>query len=722
MNTVGMTAMSMPGMAGMEAHGAHGAHLEPIAPRSGDPRFIAGSTGEFGQSKTIAQKNGPAFGGQEVAKEQNGNDKKQNNYGVTDANFTRTLGLIANPDTGEPMSYAQTMQAYNAAGAIEALYPDVYARLVANQNAGRGTVLGGALALMGITKSDGFGGASLDGISQQQAQTIQGAQLGNLGPLKDYVLDTRDFKGREWNRAHHPGSHWKGLMDLAAKGYSANEAALLTGDSMTSWSGRVLGSNNQDGNENGFADDEMAGLKYMVLMEQVTGKPAIESVLGAHADTHLPEDKLTNPKINKLIGLPENFRPKTQDEINMVAGRIRQYALDPNVKVNQGEFEKFVKAGAKTAAGQQLNASGLLNQVQFEAENNNNDGGGGGNNEANADEQTPTGLGDGLNPAAISNAPLLPEGPGSPTIDTRPTLENLGVGGPFPVINPETGKLNKRLQEQLMTAFVDMLYQVNNSAILDDKEERDAFVDGAKKGATFLKDAVAVDPDKVASLKDELASALKDGSLSDAERESLSQKLAEAGMADVAKAVKDNKVTDKELATLQEQVDGAASTKLERDVTAALEDGKLTAEERKTIESRLGKSGLDELEKGLEDGSVTKEELEAISKGVEQDAKAGNGRPDKAPNATADAKAGADTAADGTPTDPSKPEAGTKDAKNGATGDKPAGDKPAGATGDKGDKPAGDKPAGDKGDKPAGDKPAGDKGGDKGGDKPAGDK
>jgi hypothetical protein len=402
---------------------------------------------------------------------------------------------------------------------------------------------------------------------------------------------------------------------------------------------------------------------------------------------------------------------------------IRQYYLRSDVQVNEGDFKRHV-GSLPEGLRSQLDFSG----VQFEPQEQNNGGGGdGGNNETQANE-TPTGAGTGANPAAVGGGPLLPEGPGSPTIDTRPTLANLGVGGPFPVIDPGTGKLNKRLQEQMMTAFVEMLYQVNNSAILDDKEERDAFVDGAKKGATFLKDAIAVDPEKVAGLKDELATALKDGTLSDAERESLSQKLEEAGMADVAKSVKDGKVTDKELATLQEQVDGAASTKLERDVTTALEDGKLTPEERKTIESRLGKSGLDELEKGLEDGSVTKEELEAISKGVEKDATAGNGRPDKAPNATKDAATGAEATADGTTADPNKPDAGAKDAKDGATGDKAAteGDKGAGdkGTGDKaaGDKTAteGDKGAGDKGaaDKGAGDKPAGDGGGDKG----AGDK
>jgi len=178
-------------------------HLEPMAPPSGDPRFIEGSTGAFGQSKKIVQADGPAYGGQPVEKNQNANDKKQQNYGVTDANFTHTLGVIADPDTGQPMSYAQTMQAYNAVGAIQSLAPDIYAQLVKNQDAGLGTVQGGALAIMGITQTDGQGGKSLTGIDQAAMAKMASAQLPGLGSVKDMVLSTTDFKGRAWNRAHH---------------------------------------------------------------------------------------------------------------------------------------------------------------------------------------------------------------------------------------------------------------------------------------------------------------------------------------------------------------------------------------------------------------------------------------------------------------------------------------------------------------------------------------
>ncbi|MCB0878500.1 MAG: hypothetical protein KDC46_05915, partial [Thermoleophilia bacterium] len=644
------TGTTMPGM------------MMPNAPRSGDPRFVQGSVGELGQEETIKQKDGPAYLGFDVAKNQNDNDKKQQNYNVTDANFTRFLGVIADPDTGQPQSYAQTMQNYNAAGAIEKLYPEVYQKLIENQNAGRGTVLGGVLAIFGVSKSDGAGGASLSGIDDATISQIRNATIPGIGSLRDYAFDTRDAKGREWNRAHHPESHWSALTQLAGEGWNWDEAAVFTGDSMTSWAGRVLGTNNQDGDKTGFAADELAGLKYLVLTEQATGKSDIlEKVIMSHNMTHLSPDQLTDPKINKLIGLPDDFRAQTKEDVAMVTGRIRQWALDPNVQVDEGEFNKFVKAGADTRSGQILAGSGLLNTVQFKPKEQNNGGGnegGGGNN--NNEDITPTGVGTGAAPVATtpigSGASLQMDLPGSPTIGSRPLIEDLGNGGPFPVIDPKTGKLDRALQEQMMTAFIDVLMSMNDSPFLDDDKEKAAFEDGAKKGVQYLKDQVAVDPDAVDALKGELADAMADGKITDDERTSLAEKLNEAGMEDVAKSVEDGTATDEEIATIQEKVDGAASAKLEKDITSAMEDGKLSAEERASIEGRLGKDGLDALEAGIEDGTVTKEELQAIADGTKKDAEAR-----KADGGAADAKAGADQTEEG---------AAATDAKAGADGAK----------------------------------------------------
>jgi len=419
------------------------------------------------------------------------------------------------------------------------------------------------------------------------------------------------------------------MSNLVQAGFQWNEAAVLTGDSMTSWSGRVLGSNNQDGSETGFAADELAGLKYAALMEQSTGKAIIDGVLASHAETHLPEDKLTDPKINKFIGLPKDFRAKTDEERAMVASRIRAWVLQPGVQVDEGEFNKFVKAGNKTAAGAQLSNSGLLAGVQFkpkevhqhtEAQAAAQDA-----NAADTQNLIPTGLGTGeitgggaaAEPSAAQT--LLPL-TGSNTIDTRPTLAKLGATGPYSVLDKATGKLSKTLQDQLMTAFLETLYQMSDSALLGDKEERDAFVDGAKKGVKFVKEGVSADPVKIKALEAEVKAALADGKISPEERTALAEKLGEAGMDDLAAAVKDGKpISEKDLAVFDEKIDGAVSKRLEDDIAKAMEDGKLTAEERSSFEGRLGQGSLDKLDAAVKDGTVDKDELIGIADAVKKD-------------------------------------------------------------------------------------------------------
>src|SRR5690606_19677159 len=110
-----------------------------------------------------------------------------------------------------------------------------------------------------------------------------------------------------------------------------------------------------------------------------------------------------------------------------------------------------------------------------------------------------------------------------------------------------------------------------------------------------------------------------DVTLSDEERASLSEEVAQAGMEAVAKSIDGGSVADMELATRNEKIDGAASAKLEKDRTMALEDGGLTPAERKELESRLGKEGLDALEKGIADGTADEAELKAIAAGAKTD-------------------------------------------------------------------------------------------------------
>ncbi len=741
MGTVNAATATMPHAHGgaaattTGAAGAAGHHkVEPKLPSAHDPRFMDKTVGNAAQAKTMGkyvQEGGAGYGGKEG---ENVNNQKDKNEIIdkTDANHLPQYGVLPG------QNYVQAIQSYTGLSAIKDLagmpgFPITdqdWASIVALQDQGGAPVLATVNYLTGLTNERP---ADLPAELAAKRDAVSGYQVPGSGKtVAQIAIDPKDVSGNNIARSHHSADWFATYRKAMDSGIPADWAyAMALSDDGTSGSGRFNGFNNQDGNSTGANDGENAYFKMVAIASQQLGRPDLFNTMltGGHAHTALDPSVMTEPKINKLIGWnPPGDQTMSPERVEA----IRQYYLRPDVDVNQGDFNRHVGT-LPQGLRSQLDFTG----VQFEVNENNgggNEGGGGNNAETEAAVEA-TGAGTGLisTPAtAVGGGDIAPVGlPGSSTIDTRPTLENLGVGGPFPVIDPDTQKLNKKLQDQLMTAFIESLYKMNDNPWLEPEDERAKFNDGAKKGVELLKDAVAVDPKAVGALKAELATALADGSISDAERASLSEKLAEAGMTEVAKAVEDGTATDTEIAGLQEQVDGAASAKLEKDITAAMEDGTLTPEERTTIESRLGKEGLDALEAGIKDGTVTKPELEAIAAGTEKDetvrqaaAKAGEPTlgPDEKPVATGepaigpdgtpipagepkpgepkpgepkpgetgavDAATGAETVAAGETAAPTRPTAARDGAAEGAaTGDTPAGDKAAG------DKPAGDKPA-----------------------------
>ncbi|MCW2920709.1 MAG: hypothetical protein JWL76_583 [Thermoleophilia bacterium] len=740
-----MTHVHTAGMAttGTGAAATAGHKVEPKLPSAHDPRFMDKTVGNAAQAKTMGkyvQEGGAGYGGKNGEDVNNQKDKNEI-IDKTDANHLPQYGVLPG------QNYVEAIQSYTGLSAVKDLagmqgFPITeqdWTAIVALQDQGGSPVLATVNYLTGLTNERP---ADLPASIAAKRDAVSGFQVPGAGKsVSQIVIDPKDVSGNNIARSHHSADWFGTYRKVVDTGIPADWAyALALSDDGTSGSGRFNGFNNQDGNSTGANDGENAYFKMVALASQQLGRPDLFNTLvaGGHAHTALDPSVMTEPKINKLIGWnPAGDQTMSPERVEA----IRQYYLRADVDVNQGDFNRHLKT-LPQGLRSQLDFTG----VQFEVNENtgNNDGGGNENNETQAPVDA-TGAGTGAITAgenAVGGGDIAPVGlQGSPTISTRPTLENLGVGGPFPVIDPATQRLNKKLQDQLMTAYIETMYKMNDNPWLATDEERAKFEDGAKKGAELLKDATAVDPTKVGALKTELATALADGSISDAERASLSEKLAAAGMTEVAKAVEDGTATDKEIAGLQEQVDGAASAKLEKDITSAMEDGKLTAEERKGIESRLGKDGLDALEAGIKDGTVTKDELTAIAKGTETDEtarqealKAGDkpGEPKLGPDGmpieaklgpdgkpieakpgeagATDATAGADKVAKGETAEPTKPASGKDGATDGAKGDKPASgtkdseDKPGG-------KPAGDKPAGDKpaGDKPAGDKPTGDK-------------
>lgn len=667
--TAGMAGMAhahgAAGMGGMGGHN-HGGKADPRLPGAHDPRFMDLTVGRPEQAGSLGkyvQAGGAGYGGRDGEDVNNQKDKNEI-IDRTDANHLPQYGVLPG------QNYVQAIQSYTGLSAIKDLagmqgFPlseQDWNTIVALQDRGGSPVLAVVNYLTGLT-NDLPRDLPQDIAAKRDA--VASFQVPGSGrSVNAIAIDPKDVSGNNIARSHHSADWFGNYRNLTDMGIPAEWAySLAFSDDGTSGNGRFNGFNEQDGNPTGANDGEDAYFKMVATASQQLGRPDMffQLLAGGHNHTALDPSVMTSPKINQLIGWnPPNDQTMSPERVEA----IRQYYLRPDVAVNQGDFNRHV-GSLPASLRSQLDFTG----VQFAAqeaggEGAGNDAGGAegaGNGEAPAE---PTGAGGGAAPVAVGGGDIAPPGlPGSPTITTRPPLELLGVGGPFPVLDPATGKLNKALQDQLMTAYIDVVTSMNDSPFLDEPAERAAFVDGATKGVQFLKDEVAVSSDAVSALKAELATALADGSLTDEERSSLAQKLNEAGMTDVAKAVEDGTASEAEVATLHEQVDGAASAKLEKDITTAMEDGTLTPEERASIEGRLGKDGLDALERGIADGTVTAEELTAIADGTRTDETA---RKATAPSGTVDAATGADTAADATPADPTKPAAAGTDADAGA--------------------------------------------------------
>lgn len=287
-----------------DAHG--GGHVTPKVPPS-TPIIRAvlvdgsyGPTVAEGIAHTVKIPDGKGFGNV-TGRQQNADDKAQNNYSVTDANFYPTLGVLRDQDTGKPMNYVKQIQAYNAAGYVSTFHPDAYSRMVDIQDAGQGSVLGMALNLMGVS------GAPLDpGFQHLGVQAgIFATERVPGSPIlaKDAVMSGTDLAGEEWARPHHAESSWPMYKALIDAGLDYQTAGVLSGDDAVSGAGRMNGFNNQNGNT-GFNDDEKAIYQIAARVQERTGIPVVQILAGGHAHTGLDDSAKTKPAIDKLTGVP----------------------------------------------------------------------------------------------------------------------------------------------------------------------------------------------------------------------------------------------------------------------------------------------------------------------------------------------------------------------------------------------------------------------------------
>lgn len=328
----------------MQGHdmSAHGAHLLPNPPARNDPRFLKGTTGptvKDGKAPTIKIPDGEGFHGAKGRK-QNADDKKKNNYSVTDANFSNQLGLLPrNPDNGKEMTYVQHIQTYAAANYLEAYAPQVYQKLVTAQNEGRGTILGGAAHIMGLVKTSD---PSESGLSAADLQTVPSKIPGTPMDAKQYIASGKDITGQDWARMHHAGSQFRVMSGLINAGLDWKDAMILSGDDGISGSGRLNGVNNQD-NKGGMNKGEREIWSYGAQLQQRTGIPIIQIMMGGHNHLGGDESALTNPKINKIIGFDKKDRSASPER----AAAIYQTLLNGKVGDSKLAHAKGTKADNK---------------------------------------------------------------------------------------------------------------------------------------------------------------------------------------------------------------------------------------------------------------------------------------------------------------------------------------------------------------------------------------
>lgn len=334
---------------GAGAAGAdHHKMLMPDVPPKKSPviqKYLAdGSYGETvkkGKAKTIKIDDGKGFGNVSGRK-QNNDDKKQNNYSVTDANFFPSMGVLNDVKTGKPMNYVKQIQAYNATGYISTFHPDVYQKMITAQNQGQGTVLGMALNLMGVDGAQVDPGMKAAGLTmgQFESEKVPGSPL----QAKKVVMSGKDLSGQQWARPHHAESSWAVYKGLTDKGLDWKSSMIFSGDDAISGSGRMNGFNNQDGKD-GFNDDEAAVMRMAAVAQKSTGIPVFDIVAGGHSHTGIDDSAKKNPNINKLIGLKHGDRSSSPQRLTL----LRNALLDGTITSKKANVAKF-----------DVNASGMF--------------------------------------------------------------------------------------------------------------------------------------------------------------------------------------------------------------------------------------------------------------------------------------------------------------------------------------------------------------------------
>ncbi len=124
------------------------------------------------------------------------------------------------------------------------------------------------------------------------------------------------------------------LKSMIDAGVPQDKALRFSGDDAVSGSGRLNGINGQDG-DSGFNAGELKVYQEAAAFDP-SGNTILMMMQGHNHDTGIAPDQITNPNINKELGLPTGDRDVSADRAALIAQGLNSGTVRNNVNDNGG--------------------------------------------------------------------------------------------------------------------------------------------------------------------------------------------------------------------------------------------------------------------------------------------------------------------------------------------------------------------------------------------------
>ncbi len=362
----GAVAGAAGGPAGHEGHG-HDSIMYGIKDTNpNQSSFIKGSLGADAGTGFKLEK-GKGFKGK-AGRNPNGNDQKQNNLKEADANRPAYGIPKTVAGTKDKPNYVQDIQVSIGMGALEALKPEVLQTLIANQNAGKGSVWNGVAYLTGLI--DQHDGSVTPELEQQRSQIMQ-TKVGQSGKtIEQWATNPKDQNGTNWARSNHAMTGVKAYLQLEAQGIPTKVALdLANNDDLVSGAGRIdqiapgRASNNQENTFTGMNGAERKEWAKAAKYAKELNRPDIlrtlmdSHTMGSHMLTQYG-NKGAKSKINGNLGIDPNTPADARKQL--LVNYFMNNEKDPKTKDAKADVKKAVdkqenkleaKADAKAEGG-----------------------------------------------------------------------------------------------------------------------------------------------------------------------------------------------------------------------------------------------------------------------------------------------------------------------------------------------------------------------------------